>query len=202
MAANIFTSDKAPFVLSLTLSVLGWLVTAIVGILSDVVILGVQTTRKADDLTFTITNHSVKKPLVAGAINFICIEGNCLKPTDSDGYVEMHHIAPYSIQGNKTCYPSAKNFGAVLSLPPKATIQFKARAQGTEVPRFQFNGILSENERGCPGTNATLKVDNIWVVEGCSLILLIVDYYYHFLLASIALTFFFLIVILWPHLRR
>jgi hypothetical protein len=111
-------------------------------------------------------------------------------------YAILRQIVPYSIQGNKLCSPSAKNFGAVLSLPPTAKIQFEAMVKSDEMPKFEFNGTLPKDQQDCPSSAAKLIVDNIWVIEGCSLILLLVDYYYYFLFGSILVTLIFLMAIL------
>jgi hypothetical protein len=193
---QLFASDKAPFILALALSVMGWLVTTAVGNLSDVVVLGVDSSRNANRMVFSVTNHSVKKPFVDGVIGFRCAQSDCLAEKNGT-YVKDEPILPYSIQGNKICSASARAFMMLLSLPPKATIQYEVYLNSRAAPRFEFKGMRNgaEEER-CPTTDSKLKVDNIWIIEGNSPVPFMLDYYNHFLFGSILLTLIFLLLIL------
>ncbi len=196
MFGALFKSDKAPFILSLTLSILAWLITTAIGNLSDVVILGVDTKRNSEHVTFVVQNHSIGKSLSDAVISFTCLTGDCLEPLTNNTYAEQQSVAPYSIQGNKICSSSARNFVAILSLPPTAQARFKTKLKADALPIFGFSGRLAEGVRGCPNSGSELKVENVRIIEGWSLLLLLVDYYYYFLVGSILVTLIFFIILL------
>jgi uncharacterized membrane protein len=63
MFKELFKSDKAPFVLSLTLTLIGWFISVIVTDISDVIILGVQERVEKQVTVITISNYSIKRSL-------------------------------------------------------------------------------------------------------------------------------------------
>jgi hypothetical protein len=194
MLKSLFLSDKAPFILSLALSILGWLITTTITNLSDVVIIGVAETVEPGKATLTITNHSTKKSLVGGLITVTCFGVACF--TGSSDGPRLHEIAPYAIKGTKVCSNDSENITAMLSLPPSGQIQIETPLKAGSVPKLMFNGLTPSETSACPTSASSLKVDNVWIVGEPSLIIFLLDYYYHLLFGFILLTLVFLIAIL------
>lgn len=192
MFTKLFSSDKAPFALSLAITVLGWLFTTMVSNLSDVIILGVDSMRKANRVVFTVINHSVKQPLASAVINFRCPSEDCMVPVKGTTYVIDTNIRPYSDSSNIVCSPSAGGFTAVLNLPPSAMMQYEIRLIGRQKPIVGFEATVPDLQ-GCPSSDAKRKVENVWVVEGPSVTLWLIDYHLHLLALSMLVTlcFFF-----------
>jgi hypothetical protein len=193
---SLFVSDKAPFILSVTLSILGWLITTTIANLSDVVVIGVAETVNAEKATFGLTNHSTKKSFVGGLMTITCLQGPCFKPNNERRYARLVEIAPYAIKGTRVCSDDSVSITAMLSLPPSAKVQIEANLAEKADPRLMFNGLVTDETSTCPTSSSSLKVDNIWIVKEGSLIIFLLDYYYHFLSVFIVLTAVFLVVIL------
>lgn len=192
MFKSLFWSDKAPFILSLTLSFFGWLLTTAVTNVSNVVILGISVTKNADTTVIYVKNHSPNKSLVNGVINFTCGNSECL---DSP-FAKLFEVAPYAIKSTKLCSANGRNIVALLNLPPTAQVRFDANVKSNQTVQMMFSGLLPEGSADCPTSDSALKVDNLWVIQGASLTLYLLDYYFDFLCVSILITFIFLIAIL------
>ena len=114
MFQQLFKSDKAPFILSLTLTVISWFISTLVANISDVIILGTQQSRSSKSLIYEITNQSIKRSLATAVLSFNCLGGDCLQPLPhSKSFVEDTDVTPYAILGNKICYSGAERCDGV-----------------------------------------------------------------------------------------
>jgi hypothetical protein len=194
MLKQLFTSDKAPFVLSITLSVLGWLVTTSIGNLSSVVVLGVSSEHGDGTMRVTVQNHSVNKSFTDGIVRLTCIRADCLASTTAGLVVQAREHPPYLIQGNRICSSSSRDVAALVTLPPRARITYMVRPlPGTDPPVFGFSGNVRCDDTRCPDSGSKLAPDNVLIIEGASLTLFLLDYYNHILVLSMIVTVLFLI---------
>lgn len=195
MLKHLLTSDKAPFVLSIALSVLGWLVTTSIGNLANVIVLGVWAEQHGGLLHVTVRNSSVNRTFVDGVVRLTCLSGDCLAPIAAGGsFVQPQEHPPYLIQGNRICSFSSRDIAAVATLPPSARITYTVRpVTGADPPVFGFSGNLKDQELRCPDSGSRLVPENVMIIEGPSLTLFLLEYYNHLLVLSMGIVVLFLI---------
>jgi hypothetical protein len=195
MFSKLFVSQTAPFILSLTLSILGWLTTNTISILSDVTILQYSQTRAKEATRVTVANASIKQVMTDAVLTFVCKEPPCFTSIDDPlSYVRSEHVVPYFIPQNKICVATPDSITAVLTLPPKAEFRFYFNERQSGKFLLMFAGFTKEME--CPSSESILTVANLWIIKGCSLITLATGYYFHIFPILLLLTLVFLIVIL------
>jgi hypothetical protein len=194
MFANLFSSDKAPFILTLTLAILSWFISNIVSSISEVTVVSIATTVRGQNVIYEIVNYSLKASVTDAYFRFNCLAKNCLQPlSEMQGtkiYANAQHVPPYEIQGDPFCKNNDSSSVSVrLSLPPGAAIRFELRPAKRNEVNVIFAGLLSGN---CPDSETHLAPANMWIYTGCSITLLLIRYYFQILVGLLLLTLGFL----------
>ena len=199
--AGLFSSDKAPFILTVTLAIISWFISNILANISDVTVIGIRTTTRGQNVVYELANYSLKASVQDAYFRFKCAAGNknCLQPVFEGGgkklFAVEEYIPPYEIQGNPFCdRESASAVSARFSLPPGAAMRIEMRPTQRNDLGVIFAGVaLGE---ACPDSETRLPPANVWIYEGCSLTLLLIRYYLPILIALLFVTLAFLIYLL------
>ena len=202
MLKNLFSSDKAPFVLPLTLTILSWFISTIISNISDVTIVQISSTKKDNHLIYDFTNHSLKTSLNGAYFQFSCADKNTtdcfvtLSTVPPNNYIDANELVPYAIVGNKICSNKSKSITAIFSLPTGASIRYTLAPVKDAKVDVVFAGLIPKDVKGCPDTESRYDVTNIWLYTGNSLTLYFIRNYFQILISLMALTLVFLIFIL------
>jgi hypothetical protein len=197
MFASLLKTDKAPFILAVTLSLLGWFLTTTISNLSEVIVIGLKETHTKDGIHFTISNHSIKHSLANAVLSFSCAKDPCLEPIDpsnQSSFALERAVPPYAIQGNNICASSAKNFIALATLPPSARIRYEIKTSPSPDVIFTYWGQGSASS--CSESGASFPAQNIWILPDASPTLWLIKNYNTIFIVAFSVTLAFLIYIL------
>jgi len=194
--SRVLSVDKAPFAVTLALGTLGWFVTTIIANISDVVIVGVTREIKDKDVSYTLTNSSIKRSLSNAVFLLNCQNDDCLSEMGTNSYILQENLPPYAIQGNKICAKERGSAAVLISLPPGGAIRYQIRPKANVYPSIVFVGMTKSD---CPTSRDRLDTESLWIIEGISLLLLFAEYYLHVLSVALIVAFSVLIYILFYH---
>ena len=176
--SRMLGADKAPFVVTLALGMLGWFLTTIITNVSDVVILHISRQAKGNDTFYTLTNVSIKRSLSNAYFLFNCQNNDCLSDLSGGNYIIQENIPPYAIQGNKICSKEAGSAAVLVSLPSGGAVRYQIKPKVGTFPSIVFVGL---SKADCPTTRDRLDTESVWIFEGCSLLVFFAKYYLHIL---------------------
>jgi hypothetical protein len=202
MFANLFASDKAPYILTLTVAILSWFITTIISNISDVTVISIRTRTSGPNTFYEIANDSLKTSVTDGYFRFVCRTKDCFAPLSdaaapTRNYVDMRNVPPYEIQGAYICKNESTGISARFSLPPGAKIQFAARPGDRRDVDVVFAGLAAGTAASeCPDSETRLAPANVWIYTGCSITLFFIRHYFTILVTLLLVALVFLLFLL------
>lgn len=201
MFANLFSSDKAPFILTLTLAILSWFISNIVSNISDVTVVSIRTITGGPNAVYEIANYSLKASMTDAYFRFVCRSKDCFVPLSDAGvaknYANSRSVPPYAVQGAQICKNESTGISARFSLPPGSKIQFETRPTNRRDVDVVFAGLASgDGIPPCPDPETRLAPANVWIYTGCSFTLFFIRYYFAILVTLLLASLGFLIFLL------